>query len=248
MELRLSGRTALITGAGGGIGRAVAQALTAEGVRVALLDRDAEALRATAALCAGSLPLVADVTHEDAVADAVAHAVAELGALHTVICCAGISGPVGSGIEATSLAEWQAVFAVNVTSAFLVLRAALPALRDAPAASVVLVASDSAVVASPGMAPYCASKAALVQFGRALSVDLAGDDVRVTTVSPSVVDTPMSRGDLGDAAFAAPEFPVQTAEEVAAHVVYLASPRARAINGSGILSDFGYSARSGFPA
>ncbi|MBS1699936.1 MAG: SDR family oxidoreductase [Actinobacteria bacterium] len=248
MELQLHGRTALVTGAAGGIGRAVARALTAEGVRVALLDRSADGLAETAALCAGSVPLVADVTDETAVGLAVAEAATVLGALHTVVCCAGISGPVGSGIEQTSLAAWQDVFAVNVTGAFLVLRAALPALREAPAASVVLVASDSAFVASPGMAPYCASKAALVQFGRALSVDLADDDVRVTTVSPSIVDTPMSRGDLGDEAFAAPDFPVQSADEIAAHVVYLASPRARAVNGSGILSDFGYSARSGFPA
>ncbi|SDM35084.1 SDR family NAD(P)-dependent oxidoreductase [Microbacterium azadirachtae] len=248
MELQLQGRTALVTGAAGGIGRAVAQALAAEGVRVALLDRSAAGLEDTAALCAGSVPLVADVTDEQEVAEAVAAAVGTLGALHIVVCCAGISGPVGSGVEQTSLADWQRVFAVNVTGAFLVVRAALPALRAAPDAAVVLVASDSAFVASPGMAAYCASKAALVQFGRALSVDLAGDDVRVTSVSPSVVDTPMSRGDLGDDAFSAPDFPVQSAEEVAAHVVYLASPRARAVNGSGILSDFGYSARSGFPA
>ena len=248
MELQLQGRTALVTGAAGGIGRAVAQALAAEGMRVALLDRSAAGLAETAASCPGSVPVVADVTDEATVGAAVADAVMALGGLHTVVCCAGISGPVGSGIGETSLAEWQAVFAVNVTGAFLVLRAALPALRAAPAASVVLVASDSAFVASPGMAPYCASKAALVQFGRALSVDLAGDDVRVTTVSPSIVDTAMSRGDLGDAAFAAPSFPVQTAEEIAAHVVYLASTRARAVNGSGILSDFGYGARSGFPA
>ena len=248
MELQLQGRTALITGAAGGIGRAVAQALTAEGVRVALLDRDPVGLAEVAASCPGSVVCEADVTDEASVARAVEQAVATLGALHTVVCAAGISGPVGSGIEQTSLAQWQSVFAVNVTGAFLVLRQALPALRAAPAASVVLVASDSAAVASPGMAAYCASKAALVQFGRALSVDLADDDVRVVTVWPSIVDTPMSRGDLGDAAFAAPSFPVQRADEIAAHVLYLASPRARAVNGSGILSDFGYSARSGFPA
>lgn len=248
MELQLQGRTALVTGAAGGIGRAVAQALTAEGVRVALLDRSRAGLAETAALCAGSVPVVADVTDEDAVEGAVREAVTALGGVHTVVCCAGISGPVGSGIEQTSLAQWQSVFAVNVTGAFLVLRAALPALRQAAGASVVLVASDSAFVASPGMAPYCASKAALVQFGRALSVDLAGDDVRVTTVSPSIVDTAMSRGDLGDDAFSAAGFPVQSAAEVASHVVYLASPRARAVNGSGLLSDFGFSARSGFPA
>lgn len=248
MDLHLTGTTALVTGAASGIGRATALALAAEGVRLALLDRDAAALGAMADGCPGAVRLVADLTDEDQVRRAVDTAITELGRLDAVVHCAGISGPVGRGIEETSLADWNAVLAVNVTGAFLVLRQALPALRAAGAASVVLLASDSATVASPGMAPYCASKAALVQFGRALSVDLAGTGIRVNTVAPSIVDTPMSRGDLGAEAFDDPGFPVQSAAEVAAHVVYLVSPRSRAINGTTLLSDFGYSARSGFPA
>ncbi len=248
MDLQLEGTTALITGAASGIGRATALALAAEGVRVALLDRDAAALAETADGCRDALVLVADVTDEQQVRTAVATGVAALGRLDAVVCCAGVSGPVGTAIEETDLAAWNAVFAVNVTGAFLVLKHALPALRAAAAASVVVLASDSAFVASPGMAPYCASKAALVQFGRALSVDLAGTGVRVNAVAPSIVDTPMSRGDLGSAAFDDPGFPVQTAAEVAAHVVYLVSPRSRAISGTSLLSDFGYTARSGFPA
>ena len=253
MELALAGRTALVTGAGSGIGRAVAVALAAEGMRVALLDRDrggleetARMLRSAAAPC---LIVTADVTVEGEVSAAVDTVVAWSADVHTVVCCAGISGPVGEGIEQTSRADWDAVFAVNVTGAFLALRAALPALRAADAASVVLLASDSAAVASPGMAAYCASKAALVQFGRALSVDLGPDGIRVVAVSPSVVDTPMSRSDLAaDDGFDTAGFPVQGADEVAAHVAYLASPRARAVNGTALVSDFGYSARSGFPA
>ncbi|WP_350352876.1 SDR family oxidoreductase [Microbacterium sp. A8/3-1] len=248
MDLQLQGTTALVTGAASGIGRATALALAAEGVRVALLDRDASALRETASGCRDAVILVADVTDEDEVRAAVESGAAALGRLDAVVCCAGISGPVGTSIEDTALADWEAVFAVNVTGAFLVLKHALPALRAAPAASVVLLASDSAVVASPGMVPYAASKAALVQFARALSVDLADTRIRVNTVAPSIVDTPMSRGDLGSDAFDAPGFPVQSAAEVAAHVVYLASPRSRAINGTTLLSDFGYTARSGFPA
>ena len=87
-----------------------------------------------------------------------------------------------------------------------------------------------------------------MQFGRALSVDLAGTGVRLNAVAPSIVDTPMSRGDLGSEAFADPSFPVQSADEVAGHVAYLLSPRSRAVNGTTLLSDFGYTARSGFPA
>ena len=253
MDLQLAERSALVTGAASGIGRAVACALAAEGMRVGLLDRDAGGLSETARLVrtAGGECVVAsvDVTDEGQVDAAVGTVVAAFGELHTVVCCAGISGPVGSGIEQTSRDAWDAVFAVNVTGAFLVLRAALPALRAAPEASVVLLTSDSATVASPGMTAYCASKAALAQFGRALSVDLAPDGIRVVHVAPSVVDTPMSRGDLGaDDGFGSADFPVQTPAEVAAHVAYLASPRARAITGTGLISDFGYSARSGFPA
>ena len=244
MDLQLRGTSALVTGAGSGIGRAVARALAAEGVRVALLDRDESAVRDAARECPDSIVLVADVTDEEQTAAALA----TVDRLDAVVCCAGISGPVGSGIEEISLAEWNAVFSVNVTGPFLVLRHALPALRAAGAASVVLISSDSAFVASPGMVPYCSSKAALVQFARALSVDLAGTGIRVNTVAPSVVDTPMSRGDLGDGAFEAADFPVQTADEVAAHVAYLVSPRSRAVNGTTLLSDFGYTARSGFPA
>ena len=248
MDLHLEGTTALITGAGSGIGRATALALAAEGVRVALLDRDADALQDTADGCHDAVVLTADVTDEQAVRAAVTAGVDALGRLDAVVCCAGISGPVGTDVEHTTLDDWNAVFAVNVTGAFLVVKHALAALRAVDAASVVFISSDSAFVASPGMAPYCASKAALVQFARALSVDVAGDGVRVNTVAPSIVDTPMSRGDLGTDAFTQPAFPVQTAAEVAAHVAYLVSPRSRAVNGTSLLSDFGYTARSGFPA
>ncbi len=248
MDLQLSGTTALITGAASGIGRATALALAAEGVRVALLDRDAAALDETAHECRDAVVRVVDVTDEAQVADAVSTSVEELGGLDAVVCCAGISGPVGSSIEEISLLDWNAVFAVNVTGAFLVVAQARPALRASAAASVVLLASDSAFVSSRGMAAYCASKAALVQLGRSLSVDLAGEGIRVNSVAPSIVDTPMSRGDLGADAFVDPSFAVQTPEDVASHVLYLVSPRSRAINGTTILSDFGYSARSGFPA
>ncbi len=248
MELQLTGRTALVTGAASGIGRAVAIALAAEGMTVALLDRDEAGLRATAAdMMTEAVILPADITDEAQVRRAVASA-AESG-LDAVVCCAGISGRVGAGIEDVTLAQWSAVFAVNVTGAFLVLQHALASLRAADTASVVLLASDSAFVASPGMAPYCASKAALVQFARALAVDLAGTGIRVNCVAPSIVDTPMSRGDLGaDAGFGDADFPVQSAAEVASHVAYLLSPRSRAVNATTLLSDFGYSARSAFPA
>lgn len=246
MDLGLAGRTALVTGAAGGIGRAVAATLLAEGCDVVLADRhlpDVGGLPADHVLA-----VEADVTDADAVAAAVAAGARRFGGLDVVVGCAGVSGPVGSVVDEVTPAQWREVLDVNATGGFLLLRAAVPLLRAGRDPAVVLVASDSALVAAPGMAPYCASKAAVLQLARAAAVDLAPDGVRMTAVCPSVVDTPMSRGDLGVGGFDDAGYPVQTPDEVAATVAFLCSPRARAVNGTALLSDFGYGARSGFPA
>ncbi|SIR73283.1 SDR family NAD(P)-dependent oxidoreductase [Microbacterium sp. RURRCA19A] len=243
MDLRLTSHRALVTGAAGGIGRAAVHALSAEGVRVAAVDRDPR-VRDVAATAS-----VADLTDPDAATAAVEECARTLGGLDVLILAAGISGPVGTPLEHTALADWERVFAVNVTGAFLVLRAALPWLRASDAASVVVVASDSALVATPGMLPYGASKAALLQFARAASVEMAADGIRVNAVCPSIVDTPMSRGDLElPDGFGSAGYPVQTAGEVADQIVLLASPRLRPVSAATWMSDFGVSARSGFPA
>lgn len=253
MDLGLRGRVGLITGAAGGIGRASARRLAAEGARVALMDRDVAAVHdAVAALRAAGADAVAtpaDVTDEAAVAAAMADVVRHFGGVDLLIGCAGVSGPVGTPLARTTLADWMRVMAVNVTGVFLVLRAAIPLLRASNAASVVLVSSDSAFVAAPGMAPYCASKAAVLQLARAAAVELQADGIRVNAVCPSVVDTPMSRGDLDlPDGFTGVGYPVQSADDVAAHLLWLVSPRSRGVNATGLVADFGYSARSNFPA
>lgn len=255
MDLELAGRIALVTGAAGGIGRAVASALVAEGCRVVLVDREAQTVGDAAADLDSrhggevAIGVAADVSDESAVKDAVARGVGRFGGLDIVVACAGVSGPVGTPLADTSMAQWNSVFAVNATGAFLVLRAAFGWLRRSAAASVVLVASDSAFVAAPGMVPYCASKAAMLQLARAAAVEWAEDGIRVTAVCPSVVDTPMSRSDLDLAAgFAGAAYPVQTPAEVADQILFLCSPRARPVNAAALVSDFGFSARTGFPA
>lgn len=252
MELGLEGRVALITGAAGGVGRAVAAELSREGVRVALADRDADAVgEVGAALIAKGLGASAhplDVTDEAQVAAVVADVVSQWGGIDLLVGSAGISGPVGTPVSETALADFSRVLAVNVIGAFLVLARALPALRASNAASVVFIASDSALVAAPGMAAYCASKGALVQFARAAAVELEADGVRVNAVCPSIIDTPMSRRDLGLETFDRVDYPVQTPADVAAQVAFLCSPRSRPVNAAALVSDFGYSARSNFPA
>ncbi len=250
MDLGLEGRVALVTGAAGGIGAAIVRRLVAEGARVVAVDRDAVGLAALEAGSPGAVRSIAvDITDETQVNRAVEEVVDRFGGLDVLVSAAGISGPVGTLLPDLTLAEWSSVVQVNLTGAFLVLRAAVPALRGSTAASVVLVASDSALVATPGMVPYGASKAGLLQLARAAAVDLARDGIRVTAVCPSIVDTPMSRADLGLlAGFRSAPYPVQTPDEVAAQVAFLAAPVSRAVNATALVSDFGYSARSTFPA
>ncbi len=239
MRLDLAGKTVLVTGAASGIGLACVRAFLAEGARVGALDR-----APLPALGDDVLAVHADVTDERSVAAAVGAVAGRFGGLDVVVGCAGISGPVGTPVTETAAAEFAAVLAVNVTGQFLVVKHAAPWLTEARG-SVVLLASDSAFTSAPGMVPYGASKGAVVAMTRALSVDLPG--VRVNCVCPSVVDTPMARGDLGDV-LDDPAFPVQAPEDVAWQVLHLASPRSRTVNGQAVLADFGVSARSGFPA
>ncbi|WP_370950065.1 SDR family NAD(P)-dependent oxidoreductase [Amycolatopsis sp. cg5] len=237
MRLDLAGKAVLVTGAASGIGLACVRAFQAEGAHVGALDLERVPGHDV-------LSVRTDVTDERSVAAAVGAVAERFGGLDVVVGCAGISGPVGTQVTETSAADFAAVLAVNVTGQFLVVKHAAPWLTSARG-SVVLLASDSAFTSAPGMVPYCASKGAVVAMTRALAVDLPG--VRVNCVCPSVVDTPMSRGDLGDV-LDDPDFPVQAPEDVAAHVLYLASARSRTLNGQAVLADYGVSARSGFPA
>ncbi|EHR52178.1 short-chain alcohol dehydrogenase [Saccharomonospora marina XMU15] len=248
MSSDLDGLVVFVTGAASGIGAAVARRAADLGATPVLADHDGDGAEEQASALPGrALAVAADVTDESSMASAVEATLHRLGRIDVVVTCAGVSGPVGSRLEEVRLADWQRVFAVNVTGAYLTLRHALPALRRAPDGSAVLVASDSALVATAGMVPYCASKAAVVQLARALSAETAGQ-VRVNTVCPSIVDTPMSRGDLGRNDFAGAGYPVHRPEDIAEHILFLASTRARGIHGAALTVDFGYSARSGFPA
>lgn len=273
MNAGLDGRIAVVTGAASGIGRAVCAALLNEGCSVAGLDRDQAALNraarefaaappsvddsrppasddgAPAPAAAGFVPLCLDLCDETAVHAAFSSLADRFGSLDLLVSCAGVSGPVGTPLADTDLREWRTVLDVNLLAPFLVLKHALPLLRAGRQPAVVLLASDSAVVAAPGMAPYCASKAGLVQLGRAAAVEWAGHGIRVNSLCPSVVDTPMSRTDLEKpGGFADAAFPVQSPEQVAQQVLFLLSPRSGPVNGTTLLSDFAYSARSAFPA
>lgn len=248
-------RRVIITGGASGIGLACARLFHASGAGVGLIGRSRSRLDRAAATFAtgdGAARLVvaeADVADEQEVTGAIDDIAHRLGGLDALVVSAGIDGQMGETVSEITAASFREVLDVNVLGAFLAVKAALPYLRESEAATITLIGSDSGFVAVPGMLAYNASKGAIVQLTRALAVELYDTDrIRVNSIAPSVVDTPMARRGLGDELMDNPPFPVQSAEDIAWSVAYVASRRARAVNGQSLLSDFGYTGRSSFPA
>lgn len=250
MDMHLNGRVILVTGGASGIGLACVHAMVDEGAKVLIVDRasaGAEVAR-NLRLEGHSVEFVqADITSERDIQKAVQYAKDTFGRLDTLIGCAGISGPVGSKVTDISSKDWDQVMAVNVRGNFLAAKHTIPLLVDSDVASIVFLASDSALVAFEGMTPYCTSKGAVLMLTKGLSVD--HPKIRVNCLCPGVVDTPMSRTDLGrPEGFEGTELPIMQAAQLARHAVFLASPVSAPMNGTSVVTDFGYLARSAFPA
>jgi 3-oxoacyl-[acyl-carrier protein] reductase len=252
MDLELAGRVALVTGGSRGIGRATALTLAAEGASVVIAARGEAGLAETAAeIAVLEVPVETvsvDLAQAEGGARAVEAAVAAFGRLDVLVANAG--GSVGSRAmtEGTD-ADWAATYALNVGHSIAALRAAVPYLAKSDIASAIFVASISGRAAATRGAQYAAAKAALIQSARSLAWELGPQRIRVNTVSPGSILFPgggweRTRAERPDdfAAFERHDFPWQrlgSAAEVADVVAFLASPRARWINGADIHVDGG---------
>lgn len=240
---RLSGKTAIVTGAARGIGAAIAAGFAAEGARVATFDLHPP--RAPA----DGLSLEVDVAQEESVTQAVDQVARSFGRLDILVNCAAADGIRGKVTE-MSLADWNRALAVNLTGAFLLARAAIPAMTSSGGGSIVNVASQLGSVAVPANPVYCASKGGLIQLTRAMALDHAGAGIRVNALSPGAVLTERLIGAYGSedkvrAALTA-KYPlgrIGMPQDLVGAAVFLASDESAFMTGADLVVDGGYTAQ-----
>lgn len=254
-KLRLQDQVAIVTGATSGIGEAIARRFAAEGAMVAVVGRNQERGNAVAGAitqAGGNAKFfAADVTDDGAVAQLVRAVTSHFGPLGIVVNNAGQSVP-GSVVDLT-LQQWDEVFRVNVTSAYLVSHHAMPQLLQRGDGSVINISSEAGLKGLKDRAAYCAAKAALVGLTKAMAVDHSANGIRINCICPGTIETPMvSRLIAGHADPAAmkDEFLhrrltpyLGTPEHIAEAAMYFALPDNRYTTGAILSVDGGSLAR-----
>ena len=251
----LDGKIGLVTGAGSGIGRAVCERLAAAGATIIVTSRNREHMEATARRVTDAggtvgATYVLDVGDRTAVDYVLGEAGARFGRIDILCNNAGVDLARAPAVPDVRDEEWDLVFRVNVSGMFWACRAALPFIKDG--GSIVNIGSTNAFVAWPNDAPYTASKGAVLQFSKALALELAPRGIRVNCVCPGIIDTPLTRtfieraGDpqavIAQYNAVAPLGRMGTAMEVANCVLFLVSDDASYVTGAALLVDGGSTA------
>ncbi|TPI48936.1 SDR family oxidoreductase [Mesorhizobium sp. B2-9-1] len=243
----IAGKHALVTGGGSGVGKAIAQALAAEGVAVTICGRREAALAEVAKENDRIFAVTADVTNEADMADVHQKAEAARGPFDIVVANAGMAGSAAA--HKTALADWQRMLDVNLTGAFLTVRPALAGMLARKTGRIIFIASTAGLKGYAYVAPYVAAKHGVVGLMRALAAETAKSGVTVNAVCPGFVETEMLEEsvqrivektgrstDEARASLAAtnPQGRFVQPEEVAAAVLWLCSGAARSITGQAI--------------
>lgn len=254
---RVSGKTALVTGAAGGLGTATAKLLAREGARVAVTDINETGAQSVAdSIGESAVAIHHDVTSEESWQSALTATVEAFGGLHVLVNNAGIAAM--GNIEETSLEDWRRLHEIDLDGVFLGCKLALPAMMESTGpdtpGSIVNISSISGVVASYSQVSYNSAKAAVRHMTKSVALHCAhqGYNIRANSIHPAFVDTPIldPLGDLlggHDQAMAKlgrqiPTGQVGEADDVAYAVLYLASDESKFMNGSELHLDGGLSA------
>ena len=224
--------TAIVVGAGSGIGRAAAEFLAGEGVAVGCLDRDGAAAAETARRIEGSgaksIAVTGDVTDERTIAPAIDRIVRALGSLEALVNCAGITGKTNVKAHEVDLADFDVVYRINLRGALVVAQAVLPRMLAQNYGRILHVASIAGKEGNAGMAAYSASKAGLIGLVKSMAKDYAETGVTINALAPAVIQTPLVDA-LPQATidYMTAKIPMRrcgTLEEVAAMIAWIVSP------------------------
>jgi meso-butanediol dehydrogenase/(S,S)-butanediol dehydrogenase/diacetyl reductase len=250
---RFSGQVVIVTGAGTGIGAATVERFVEEGAKVVIVGRRLQNLEEVASpLPADQIMLLpADVSDENVVEDLVAKVIAKFGRIDIVVNNAAIFLPGPAGNVTTE--DWRLVLAINLDGVFFVTRATIPHLIKT-GGSIINVASASGLGADWNAAAYDTAKGAVVNFTRSVALDYGRSGIRINSVCPSLIDTPMAAGVKASADLLAkfeeriPFGRIGQPAEVAAAIAFLASEDASFVHGVNLPVDGGLAASNGQPA